>query len=167
MLITDYTTYDEVRSTVGLNNVELPDATLGLEVYVNVVSLAFDSIVLPNTTDPGNGPLVNLFATVKALAESARTLKQRRLYALTRLFATYAVAFEICTSLSTRTAKEISDSKAAAIRFSSDATFLTTIKTIEENLDDIKDQLMNLSNEATVSLAYMGVASPADPITGA
>lgn len=164
MPITDFTTYAEVRSAVGLSVDELPDSILATEMYLNSLELALDSVTLPAET-PGPGPLITAFATIKAL--QTRTAKQQKLYNLTRLFATYAVALEVATSLSMRAPKMIGDSKASLTRFSSEATFRDVAALLKAKVVDLRDQIEKI-NDTVISLnPYLTVVSRAiDPVTG-
>lgn len=166
MDITDYTTYDEVRSTCGLSTDELPDTKLAEEIYANVLSLALDDVVVPDDA-PGPGPLDSRYLEIKALDPTARSTKEQKLYDLTRIFSTYAVAYEVVVSLSMRAPKSIGDSKSSLVRFSPESTYELVIDAIRSRLDDIKQKIEEINDSAVSSISYMGVVSPAtDRVTG-
>ena len=79
--IGDYTSYEEVRATVGLSSDELPDSTLALEIYANALELELDSVTMN-----AGVPLKTMFTSLTTSAAD------QYIYNLTRMFATYAVA---------------------------------------------------------------------------
>lgn len=167
MLITDYTTYDEVKSTLGLSIDELPDAILELELYANSLETELDAVTLTNNA-PGPGPLKARFLVIKAISAVTRTEAQQSLYNYTRLFATYAVAFEVATSLSMRAPKSVSDSKVTLTRFAPENTWRDVIKDIKAKLKGIKARIEALGTESTGLGTYIKAVVPAyDPVTGA
>lgn len=159
MAITTYTSYNEIRAVCGMSTDELPDTDLALEIYANALSIAMRGVNLPDSVDPGNGPLINLFTTISGMS-TGRTDKQQQLYDLTRMFATYAVADEVLSSIAMRAVKAISDSKATLTRFSGDQTYTSTQQTIQIKLNDAKIKLENLTVTEVYPLTFMGVASP-------
>lgn len=167
MILTDYTTYAEIRSTCGLSSDELPDSVLANELYINVLDLALADVELP-TEEPGPGPLADRFLVIKAIAEASRTTAQQKLYNLTRLFSTYAVALEVVVSLSMRAPKSVSDSKASLVRFSPESTYELVIDAIRKKLDDLKGMIEGINATTVTTLPYLNVVNPAtDPVTGA
>lgn len=166
MDITDYTSYNEVRTTVGLSVDELPDTVLAEEIYANALELALGDIDLPDEA-PGPGPLSTRYPEIKTIDKTLRTTKEQKLYNLSRMFSTYAVALEVVVSLSMRAPKTVSDSKASLVRFSPEATYTIVIDEIKGKLDDLKSKLENINETAVTSLSYMRVVEPAvDPVTG-
>jgi len=166
MAIVDYTSYDEVRTTCGVSEKELPDAELALEIYDNVLGLALAEVTLP-TEEPGPGPLDTRYIAIKAIPVGTRTAIQQKLYNLTRMFATYTVAFEVATSLSLKAPKSIGDGKATLVRFSPEATFQDVIEAITKKLDEVRYRIENINASAVVSLPLMAAVKPAiDPVTG-
>lgn len=145
MAITDYTSYAEVRSACGLSIKELPDTVLALDMFDNALYLELQGVTLPDEA-PGPGPLDTCFAAIDAMDEEDRTTSQKKLFALTRLFSTYVVAYRVMMSGMTRTPKTISDSKASLTRFSSEATIKDTkaeillqIQTNRAAIEDINE----------------------------
>ncbi len=168
LVITDYISYAEVRTTVGLSEDELPDETLALEIYANSLELAFGGVTLSDNP-PGPGTVVSVFATVVAISPSdSRTVLQQALYNLTKLFAAYQVSLEVATSLSMRAPKTLSDSKVTIGRFSPQDTWKDVIDALTLKLADIKDRLEDLGEEdTTTTTGMLHVVTPSyDPITG-
>lgn len=164
MDITDYTSYAEVRTTVGLSIDELSDATLASEIYANALELSMSEVSLSSSA-PGTGLLPERFAAIAAL--TTRTADEQKLYNLTRLFCTYAVAYEVATSLGMRTPKSESDGKRTLVRFSPESTYKDTIDMIREKLEDFRSRLEKLGTALITSMPYMTVVSQGtDPITG-
>jgi len=164
MDILDFTTYNAIRNTVGLSVDELPDATLADELYANVLSLATLEVTLPSSL--GAGTFSSIFADIVSIAEASRTTAQQKFYDMARLYATYVVADEVCTSLS-MSIKMIGDSKSSITRFSPEAAFKDTIKAIKEKLLSIKAQIEGIDSTSITSLPYSYVIVPdIDPVTG-
>jgi len=166
MPITDYTSYDEVRSACGLSTDDLPDETLALEMYGNALDLRLGEVTLPDDP-PGPGDLATRFVEIKALDESARTTLEQKLYNLTRLYATYAVAVEVATSLSMRAAKSISDSKTTIVRFSPESTYELVIDKLNDLMSTTRESIENIVDSSVDVSEYVVVVSPdTDPVTG-
>ncbi len=163
--ITDFTSYNEVRSTVGLSIKELPDSELSSELYVNRLEISLASVTL--TSDPpGPGPLQTRF--LELLYLSTRTGDEQLLYNLTRLFATYSVALEAVVSLSMKAPKQISESKASLVRFSPESAYKDVIAEIKGKLADTKSQIESLGSSTVSSLNLLRTVAPTvDPVTGA
>lgn len=163
MALLDYTTYADIRATLGVNEVELTDETLGLALYSSNLSVELD--------DAGT-TLSDSYTTVAAIDALTRTKKQQRLYDVTRLFATYTVAKQCCGSLPMFGPKSISDAKTEVSRFTNDPykeTVKTVIKEWEKYRQRAQAALADMSS-LTASLTprtVMLVSSPtSDPITG-
>jgi hypothetical protein len=157
MDITDYTTYNEIRSSVGLASKELTDVELAQEIYANRLDLNMGKIDLTETGFTGT--LKANFATIAAKAEIDRTSDEQELYNLTRLFSTYTVAYEVAVSLSMH-AKSLTDSKASLTRFSSESSYKLVKEALKNQISDIKDQIENIGVDTTTSLTYLSVITP-------
>lgn len=156
--ITDYTSYAEVRSTVGMSEDTLPDSVLALEVYANTLELALDSVTI---AEAALNPIKTKFLDLDSTTDSTP-------YNLTRLFSTYTVALEVAVSLSMRAPKTLSDSKVVLTRFSPEATWQDVITAVKEKLGQIKDDLESIGATTTkVANPYINAVKPAyDPVTG-
>jgi hypothetical protein len=157
-----YTTYDDIRAALGVSSDEILDATLSLSLYELNLTTEFEDISLSLESD---------YATVAAL--SSRTAVQDRFLQATRLFATYAVAYQAATSLPLFSPKDITDGKAAFSRYA-DSPYKEVIKRVEQSYGKYKSRLeaalaANNSGSApsTTPRPYFVVAAPSsDPVTG-
>jgi len=152
----DYTSYDEIRTTVGLSSVELPDSVLGLEIYANALELELDSVTMSSGL-----PLKTTFMTL------TQSPGDQHIYNLTRMFATYAVAIEVATSLSMRAPKIISDSKVAITRFSPENTWQDVIEALSIKFKSMKARLEAVGVATPTTQGYLFRVAPTfDPVTG-
>lgn len=163
MALLDYTSYDEVRAVLGVSSDELEDATLALGVYSSNLNFELEGVSLQ---------LPASYSAVVAIASGSRTAVQQRLYDATRLFATYAVAKQLGTSLPLFGPKDITDGKSAISRFA-DSPYKETLKNIEGyynrtrlNLEDAFAKL-NLTEAQVVTRKLLTASSPtSDPVIG-
>lgn len=107
-MITTYTTYDEVRATLGVSNEEIEDTTLALPIWSTNLDFSLDEF---------STALVSTYEAIAAKAENTRTAVEKKIYAGTRLFATYTVADDLLKSLPMFSFKRLTDGKAEAERF--------------------------------------------------
>lgn len=108
LLLTDFATYADYRSTLGVMEQELPDSLLSTEKFSNLLKLSFDDV---------NSGITTLYSTVSALPAITRTTEQERFYAVSRLFAIYSVCYNLLGSLPLFAPKMITDGKAKHDRF--------------------------------------------------
>jgi hypothetical protein len=154
--ITDYTSYEEVRATIGLSSDELPDSVLALEIYANGLELELDSVTMSTGT-----PLKTMFITL------TNSEADQYIYNLTRMFSAYAVAIEVATSLSMRAPKTISDSKVSITRFSPEATWQDVIEALNLKFKSMKTRLEAIGAAAATATTYIYKVVPDyDPVTG-
>lgn len=154
MPVTLYTTYDEIRAVLGLDSEELTDTELSLEMFENGLSLAISDIKLPESyTD-------SLDVVFEALPDTNRTVEQQRLYDLTRLFATYQVAYDVAVSLPGRMMKSISDGKSVRTRFSPESVYQSIVKRIQEKLAMAKVALQNIGSATVTGFDYFYAVPP-------
>lgn len=162
MNLLDYTTYEDIRAALGVNDAELTDETLGLALYSSNLAVELDDI----------GPtLADVYDEVRILPEDGRTKAQQRLIDVTRVFATYAVARQCAGSLPMFGPKSISDSKTEVSRFTNDP-YKATIKSVGESWSLYRTRVgAALTALASVSpdrprLKVFGVSkSSIDPVT--
>lgn len=103
-MLTDYTTYADIRAALGVSEEEIEDVTLGLALYDTLLSedlLAVDPL---------------LVSTFTALPSTGRTPEQARLAALTSLYATYAVAHRLTDSVELFGFLKVADGRASTER---------------------------------------------------
>jgi hypothetical protein len=157
-----YTTYDDIRAALGVSSDEIEDATLSLSLYELNLTSEFEDIGLTLESD---------YATVAAL--SSRTAVQDRFLQATRLFATYAVAYQAATSLPLFSPKDISDGKATVSRYA-DSPYKEVVKRIEQLYGKYKARLEAafaangaVSAPSITPRPYFTVSVPdSDPVTG-
>lgn len=107
MFITDFTTYSEIRATLGVDDEELPDTTLALEMYLSGLRVELKQI---------GAALPAEFVVIRDKDEAARTASEADVYDAVRLFAPYEVAVQLSTSLPLFAPKTITDGKAGVTR---------------------------------------------------
>ncbi len=161
MSITTYTTFDEVRAALGLDDEELTDSTLGLQIYDDQLNMDFASF---------SGDIPTKFQEVSA--ETTKTNQQKLFISAVRLFATYSVARQVGTALPMLAPKEISDGKALVTRFTSDP-YRKTLMMVEDSYNKyrgyVESSFSTLSSSTVVQvpIRYFGsVGLSVDPVTG-
>lgn len=163
MALTDYTTYDAIRAVLGTTEDELEDGTLALEMYSTYLRMEFEDIHLNIPAE---------YVTVAGIQEATRTVAQQRFYEVSRLFAAYAVAHQLRTSLPMFGPKDVSDGKATTGRFA-DSPYKVTLENVRKEYDRLKTRLgtafaaLSASSTTTPTRNLFGISSPAtDPVTG-
>lgn len=162
MALVDFTSHDDIRAALGVSVDEIEDATISLPLYENNLAVELDEIDLDLATD---------YATINALP--TKTAVQTRFLTIAQLFATYAVAKQLTTSLPMFSPKEISDGKASMVRFAQNP-YKDTIAEVKRQWEANRARLEaayaaladGTAAPATV-LPYLTVSSPdSDPVTG-
>lgn len=164
MPITAYTTYADVRAALGVSPDELEDTTLALELYDYNLRLEIEAVSTTLAAD---------YTTVTAIAEETRTSSEANLYRAIRLFATYAVAKQLSSSLPLFGPKDISDGKATVSRFA-DSPYIETIKEVKRQYERNRSALVDAygayksTGSSSYSRPYFVASGPStDPVTGA
>jgi len=103
MALTDYTTSDDVRATLGVSRTELPNTSIETSNNELIVVLALEDVSTDIPTE---------FATVSALPSGSRTTAQQRFYDLVKLFSAYALSKSLLTSLPMFGVQRLTDGKA-------------------------------------------------------
>ncbi len=163
-VLTDFTSYDEIRSLLGVNDDELSDNVLGLNLYL----FAFYG----EAKDIG-GSAVGDFLTIKAVAEGSRTPEQQEFFQTFLVFSSYAVAKELIPSLPLFSPKNITDGKAGLSRYS-ESPYRDTIESILLGLSRYKEEAKTAyaatGGIAGASLPVISLFLPSspnyDPVTG-
>ena len=161
ILVTDYTSYAEIRAVIGVDALELPDATLGLQTFATALYRTLLSI-----TNSSGETLVALF---DAIDPFDMDMSEEILYYTIKEYATYVVADACCSGLSMFALKSDSDGKATQSRFSSEATFKDVVKNVQQRLASLTGALDQMLG-GTTAYAIPGLTrvSPAtDVVTGA
>ena len=133
--VTDYTTYNDVRAALGLDETELEDATLALTTYASVLQRT-----LRGTVDSSNKSLYTYYDEISAIADP--TDEQDTLLGLIKEFSTYTVAVACLPGLSLMAKKTESDGKATITRFSAEATFKDVANNVTQKWVDIKNEIL-------------------------
>ena len=160
MALTDFTSYDDIRAALGVSSDEIDDATLSLPLYEYNLTMEMEEVGLT---------LVSDFQAITGTP----TENQRRFREATALFATYAVAAQLTTSLPLFSPKEIGDGKAHATRYSQDpyrATIAAVLGAYEKSkarLEAAYAVIKSASAPIDTYRSYVSVvASTSDPVTG-
>jgi hypothetical protein len=163
MVITDFTSYADVRAVLGVSDEELEDATIGLEVYASHLELELDDI---------HPTLITKYQEVKGTEQASRTTLQQKFYQLARLFAAYSVGRQLVGSLPMFGPKDISDGKATLSRFA-DSPYKQVADEVKAEwerlavaLGKIFAELISIS-DTTITKRYVAVVGVAtDRVTG-
>ena len=157
ILVTDYTSYAEIRAVIGVDALELPDATLGLQTFATALYRTLLSI-----TNSSGDTLVALF---DAIDPFDMDVSEEILYYTIKEYATYVVADACCSGLSMFALKSDSDGKATQSRFSSEATFKDVVKNVQQRLASLTGALDQMLG-GTTAYAIPGLTrvSPATDV---
>jgi len=143
--------YDNIRAVCGLNKQELPDATLGLAVYRNKLSVTLLNIsgeYAPATVDQN---LETIFNRLPSTDE---------MYVVIQQLAIYTVADAVLDSVGLRAYKSLIDGKANITRFSSEATYMGVRQAVKENISQVLANLVGLFDQVGALQEYVAVVSP-------
>ena len=160
ILVTDYTSYAEIRAVIGVDALELPDATLGLQTFATALYRTLLSI-----TNSSGETLIALFDTIDPFDMD---ISEEILYYTIKEYATYVVADACCSGLSMFALKSDSDGKAAQSRFASEATFKDVAKNVQQRLASLTGALDQMLG-GTTAYAIPGltrVSPSTDVVTG-
>ena len=159
-MILNYTTYDEIRAILGVSSDDLEDATLDLQIYDNYLTMELEDV---------NINIPDAFST--AYTAPSPTAAQLRFLQATSMFAAFAIARQLTTSLPLFAAKQETDSKASGTRF--DNAYKDTIASVQKEYGRMRNRLIQCydavaSTETTkVTRTFFGIVKPSsDPITG-
>jgi hypothetical protein len=131
MSLTTYCEFDEVRSALGVNSLELSDRVLSLPVYEMGLIREFNRV---------STSLAAAFSSVIAKASSARTDAEKALYDAVHLFAVYAVARQVGVALPNFTPKDVGDGKANLSRFAGEP-FTKVLDAVGEYYQAMKENV--------------------------
>lgn len=154
----DYTSYEQVRAVLGVSSHELPDETLGLDLYSNLLMVRLMSVV---------GTIAGTTASLLTLVQGIRskpspTAEEQMLAALVPPLATYMVAEACLSGLSLFALKSETDGESVQTRFSSEATFREVGGNVRQAINSLLAQVDQLLGGAssTASLPVLGVVVP-------
>lgn len=162
MSLAPFTTPADVRAVCGISTDEVEDEQLDLLIYELALERDLRSV------SPG---LPEDFRTY--LSSPAASPQEVVVVKATQMFATYAVALELTTSLPLMAPKDISDSKTATSRFA-DAPYKVVIAKVEAAYEKSKAALLDaLADVAGGSAStrrlptLLARSAPSyDPVTG-
>lgn len=167
MSLTTYCDFDEVRSALGVNDLELKDAVLALPVYEMGLIREFNKI---------STSLTAAFSAVLSKSLSARTSAESALYDAVHLFAVYAAAKQVGVSLPTFAPKDVGDGKASVSRFAGEP-FTKVLDGIDEYYQIMKENVRQAMEvyagssattapSLTPATVFMASSRSYDPVTG-
>lgn len=107
-MLTDYTTFDEIRAILSVTDEELEDAHLALPLF----ELEFSEKVLELSPD-----ILPLYRTYHDAGNATLTEQQLRFYNLLRMFAAYSVAVHLLDSYDLLAVQTVKDARAEFSRF--------------------------------------------------
>jgi hypothetical protein len=162
-MLTEYTTYEDVRAALGVSEEELADATLELQTFLTLLE---EDLIEVNAAVP---------TAWLALPEdpATDTALEKRFRALVRLYSTYDVAFRLLDPAQMFGYLKVADGRASVERtadaFKDLRTNVAAMRTSVKAL--LLGALLALVPSASVPtpsvLSYVsGVAGSSDPVTG-
>lgn len=167
-MLTPFTTFEDVRALLGVNDVELPDRTLDLPVYQ--IALRRQLQKVSDTVD-----VIALFLPINAKPQEARSPDEQAFHEAVYYFSSVAAASQAGVSLALVAPKRITDDKSGAERFS-DSPYRDVLARLESELNAAKGAILAalsaLTAEALPLAAlgvryFVGARRAYDPVTGA
>lgn len=168
MSLTTYCEFDEVRSALGVNDLELKDSVLALPVYEMGLVRELNKI---------STSLTAAFSSIVAKSLSARTANESALYDSVHLFSVYAVARQVGVSLPVFAPKDVGDGKATVSRFAGepfratlegvDAYYQITREGVRQALEVYEGSTATASAGLTPASLFVASTRSYDPVTGA
>jgi hypothetical protein len=168
MSLTTYCDFSEVRSALGVNEIELSDGVLGLPVY---------EMGLIRELNRLSTSLNAAFLAIHLLTPSARTSTEAELHDAVRLFSVYAAAKQVGVSLANFAPKDVGDGKATISRYAGEP-FEKVLSGIEDYYSALRGELRSLyetfSSSSSIAVAstkpskfFVAAKRGYDPVTGA
>lgn len=158
-MISDFTSPEEIRAALGVDEVDIDDATILLPLYEKLLIIDLEDI---------NIDLPATYASTMALDNP--TAAESRLLSTAQVFATFSVAKTLAGSLPMFSLKQESDGKAQAQRF--DNPYREAIKAVGNEYERARNKLMQAlaalgssSSTTTPRVYFSTVGLGTDPIT--
>lgn len=107
-MITQFTTYAEIRSLLGVSDEEVQDSDLAQPIWSSLLEDKLSEI---------SDNIVTLRASIAATPEADRTAAQKKFFAVSGLYAAYVVAQNLLIALPMFGFKQLTDGKAEVQRF--------------------------------------------------
>lgn len=105
-MLTEYTTYAEVRAALGVSEEEIDDTTLELQMYESLLEEDLDAV----------SPIVRTTWLALPEDESLRSADEVKFAQRLRLYSTYSVAAELLTSVELFGYLKVADGRASTER---------------------------------------------------
>jgi len=168
MSLTSYCEFNEVRSALGVNDIELTDSVLALPVY---------EMGLIRELNRLSTSLNAAFLTIHAKSSSARLTGEATLHDAVRLFSVYAAARQVGVSLANFAPKDVGDGKATVSRCAGEP-FEKVMERVEEYYsvlrtelrtayDDYASTTSTVNPSTTPTTFFVASKRGYDPVTGA
>lgn len=167
MELTDHTTFDEIRSLLGVSAKELADTVIQLPHW----TLAVDQDV--REIDGGAGGVMAQFAVVKGVVAGSRTAAQAQFFTVLNMYVLYHMGLQLVQQADVFSPTTITDGKASITRLQ--ARFDKLRPALEGGLqrfkDRLKEALVALDPAAAIPVAparvyIVAVPLGTDPVTG-
>lgn len=157
LIITDLTSYDEIRYILGVDSLELSD---------NAIGSNSNNIAMVRSLRTFTTPLGNLVTVLDSLPDDMSD-DEEYLYSIIKEYATYVVAESCCVGLSMYALKSDSDGKASQSRFSAESTFKDVLVNVRSRLASIIGTLDELLSGTTTYSTYAitGITPSVDKVT--
>jgi hypothetical protein len=167
MDITSFTSYDDIRSLLGLTKKELSDDNLALPHWYLAVEQDLRDI------DGGAGAALTQFAAVEAVNETARTAAQAQFYKVASLYVLYNIGSQLLASADVFSPQSITDGKASISRLAERfdklrPVILGGLQSLKNRLEEALLVLVPAAGVTAVATRRMIVSTGLafDPVTG-
>lgn len=168
MSLITYCDFGEIRSALGVNDVELSDVVLGLPVYERGLIRELNRL---------STSLNAAFSAIQIKLPAERTTTEAELHDAVRLFSVYASAKQVGVSLANFAPKDVGDGKATISRYSGEP-FQKVLAGIDDYYNVLRTELRTVyevfSSSPTVAVAstkpstfFKASKRGYDPVTGA
>lgn len=167
MILSQYTTPDEVRALLGVSSRELADTVIQLPHW----TLAVEQELLD--VDGGAGAVLTQFDTIYAIAAGSRTAAQTQFFKVLTMYVAYSMGHQLIQRADVFSPQNITDGKAAIQRLADrfDKLRPAIDGGMQRLLARVKDALLALNPSAIVAAAtsrimFASVGLGTDPVTG-
>ncbi len=167
MAITTYTTFDTIRTLLGVNAKEVSDATLGLALYEDQFQLELEDV------DEGGGAALTEYQRIVGIDAASRSADEARYFALVSILAAYSVARQLLGPDFNLVPKTITDGRASLERRDDqkERMYQAVLAGYDQFLRRLKALLVVLVPSAAVPAAPVrsyisAVGLGTDPVTG-
>lgn len=165
MILSDFSSADEVRAVLGVAPEELEDVTLALPLYVRLLTFELSDMA---------SDMVDQYLGVWSLPSAARTAVQQRFFDVVQLYSAYSVSKQLLTSLSLFAPKVVTDGRASVER--QNDPYADVRAGVLEGFYQARRRLLSSYEVLTATVATSTVTAPTiivatglavDPVTGA